>query len=158
MMNNIAALSFKAKLFKMTGCCIFFIMLAAPQLLRAQVRGKVTIVQDPRIDTLLARRMETPKGNANYTGGSSYASSSGYRVQIFSGSSRAAAYAAMAKMQELHPELRTYISYREPNFKVHAGDFRTRLEASHLVEEIRRNFPILFIIAEKINPPKLETQ
>jgi UDP-2,3-diacylglucosamine pyrophosphatase LpxH len=33
------------------------------------------------------------------------------------------------------PEMRTYISYREPNFKVRAGDFRTRLEARKLMQE-----------------------
>ncbi|HEY2580554.1 MAG TPA: SPOR domain-containing protein, partial [Mucilaginibacter sp.] len=78
----------------------------------------------------------------------------GYRVQIFFGSSRQAAYDAQAKINEEHPELRTYITYNEPNFKVRAGDFRTRLEAEKLMKEITPLFTSLFIIPEKINPPK----
>lgn len=153
-MNHHAALFFKATLCKITGCCIFFALFFISTGSHAQTRGKLEIVQDPRIDTLLARRIEAPKSGS----GGSYASSpsSGYRVQIFSGSNRAAAYNAMAKMQEMHPELRTYISYHDPNFKVHAGDYRTRLEATKLMQEVKRTFPILFVIPEKINPPKLD--
>jgi hypothetical protein len=39
-------------------------------------------------------------------------------VQIYSGSNRGAAYNAQAKFNKEFPEMRTYIVYREPNFKV----------------------------------------
>ena len=81
-------------------------------------------------------------------------SANGFRVQIYFGSNRQAAYNAQEKFKEEYPELHTYITYSEPNFRVHAGDFRTRLEAEKLQKEITDMFPILFIIPEKINPPK----
>ena len=56
-----------------------------------------------------------------------------------------------ARFQDKFPDQRTYISYREPNFKVHVGDFRTRLEAEKMSQELKTWFAGLFIIPEKIN-------
>jgi hypothetical protein len=109
-------------------------------------------VKDPLIDTLIARRPALNKIN-NITGEES---ATGYRVQIYFGSNRQAAYNAQAKFNEEYPEYRTYISYSEPNFKVHAGDFRTRLEAEKFLKEISSAYTSLFIFSEKINPPKTD--
>jgi len=148
------ALSYYTAKLSQIRCCIFFIAIFLPALAGAQTRGTVQIVKDPLIDTLMARRTSLNKSIS--TGGGGEETSSGYRVQIFFGSSRQAAYDAQAKFNEEYPELRTYISYSEPNFKVRAGDFRTRLEAQKLVQEIRPMFTSLFIIPEKINPPKTD--
>jgi hypothetical protein len=126
---------------------LFFI----PALSSAQTRGKVEVIKDPLIDTLIARRPTLNK--SSITGDET---TSGYRVQIFFGSSRQGAYDAQAKFNEEYPELHTYITYNEPNFKVRAGDFRTRLEAEKLVKEIAPMFTSLFIIPDKINPPKTD--
>ena len=109
-------------------------------------RGTVQVIKDARIDTLAARRLAAGK-----TGGIEVAASSGYRVQIFTGSTRKDAYDAQAKFQQQYPDVRTYITYREPNFKVRAGDFRTRLEAEKLMDELKKWFTGMFIISEKIN-------
>jgi hypothetical protein len=124
-----------------------------PALSHAQTRGKVEVVKDPLIDTLIARRATLSK--TGFAGGQETAF--GYRVQIFFGSSRQAAYSAQAKFNDEYPELKTYIVYSEPNFKVRAGDFRTRLEAEKLVKEVTGMFSTLFIISEKINIPKTDT-
>jgi len=117
----------------------------------AQERGKVEVVKDPRIDTLIARRQslkaKTPAA----------LSSNGFRVQIYSGPVRADAYNAQTKFQAKYPDLRTYISYNEPDFKVKTGDFRTKLEAEKLKQQLQGLFTSLFVIAEKINTPKAET-
>ena len=60
-------------------------------------------------------------------------------------------------MQSEYPELRTYIIYNEPNFKVRAGDFRTRLEAEKMEEDLKKWFDGMFIISEKINLPKADS-
>lgn len=120
----------------------------------AQTRGTVEVIKDARIDTLTARRSSL-KGSqpaAVYS-----ASNYGYRVQIYNGLSRKDAYEAQAKFTDTHPGYRTYISYVEPNFKVRAGDFRTRLEAERIMRELRGKFTSLFIIEGKINPPKIDT-
>ena len=126
-------------------CCIFLF----PAFSSAQTRGKVEVIKDPLIDTLIAKRPYLDK-----TTGSSLVSSGGYRVQIFFGSSRQAAYNAQAKFLNDYPDVTTYISYIEPNFKVQVGDFRTRLEAQKLQNDLRGMFTSLFIITTKINTPK----
>ncbi len=141
-----AATVYKASIF-VTCCCFFFTCLGNTA--SAQTKGRVEVIKDSRIDTLIARRYTTQRG----TGGGNNYSSFGYRVQFFSGSSRSAAFRAQEQFQELYPETRTYISYKEPNFKVKAGDFRSRLEAAKLMQQLRSQFTVLFILGEKINPP-----
>ena len=119
-----------------------------------QERGKVEVIKDSRIDTLIAKRFSL-KGTAAVKSNASF-SSNGYRVQIYSGSNRNAAYDAQAKFQNKYPEQRTYITYNEPYFKVHAGDYRTRLEAEKIMQQLKGNFTSLFIISEKINPSKAD--
>lgn len=147
------ALSYYTTKFSKIRSCIFFMSVFLPALAFSQTRGKVVVVKDPLIDTLMARRTSLNKGVST---GVNEETTSGYRVQIFFGSSRQAAYDAQAKFNEEYPEMRTYIIYNEPNFKVRAGDFRTRLEAQKLLQEIRPMFNSLFIIQEKINPPKTD--
>ncbi|MBS7566101.1 SPOR domain-containing protein [Mucilaginibacter sp. Bleaf8] len=122
---------------------------------KAQTRGRLEIIKDPRLDSLIARRNSIGKSRGGRAGGG--ISAYGYRVQFFSGSGRKDAFNAQNKFQQLYPEIRTYITYREPNFKVKAGDFRTRLEAAKMMESLRGKFISMFILSEKINPPKLET-
>ncbi|WP_245845730.1 SPOR domain-containing protein [Mucilaginibacter xinganensis] len=117
----------------------------------AQTRGTVQVIKDPLLDTLIARRSTLGSGRSS---ANAPQTANGYRVQIFFGSSRQAAYDAQARFNDEYPELRTYIIYTEPNFKVRAGDFRTRLEAQKLVSEVRSMFTSIFIIPEKINLPK----
>jgi hypothetical protein len=141
------AASYTAKLC-LLGCCIFF----APSLSSAQTRGKVEVVKDPLIDTLIARRPHLDK-----TIGIIDAPSSGFRVQIYFGSSRQSAYSAQAKFLDEYPGMPTYVSYIEPNFKVQVGDFRTRLEAQKLQSDLSGMFSSIFIIPTKINPPKSDS-
>ncbi len=133
------------------GLLLLFITSSIAQ---AQTRGKLEIIKDSRIDTLIARRSAIGKNGGKVPG--SGISAYGYRVQFFSGANRKDAFNAQNRFQRMHPELRTYISYKEPNFKVKGGDFRTRLEATKLVEELKGMFSPLFIISERINAPKLD--
>ncbi|RZL39047.1 MAG: SPOR domain-containing protein, partial [Pedobacter sp.] len=47
-------------------------------------------------------------------------------------------------------------TYKEPNYYLKVGDFRTRMEAQAFLNELRGTFPTLFIFREKINAPILE--
>jgi hypothetical protein len=116
---------------------------------KAQERGKVEVVKDPRIDTLAAKRLSL-KGSNPVAG----FSSNGYRIQIFSGPVRSDAYQTQTKFQAKFPGVHAYMSYTVPNFKVKVGDFRTKLEAEKFKQELQTSFSGLFIILEKINIPK----
>lgn len=141
---------------RFAACCSLLIL---PTLLFAQERGKVEVVKDPKVDSLVENYLVEKKAGTlpNAPAGINPVSTDGYRVQIYTGAQRQAAYDAQAKFQQHFPDQRTYISYREPNFKVHVGDFRTRLEAEKMMHELKPWFSGMFIVTEKITP-KLNTE
>ncbi|WP_316793080.1 SPOR domain-containing protein [Pedobacter frigoris] len=126
----------------------------------AQARGVVTVIKDPMIDSLIAKRIalntSSPATGTAVTKPAAIVSNMGYRVQIFYGSDRRQVYNEQSKFSALYPTLNTYITYKEPNYYLRVGDFRTRLEAQRLINELRPNFPTLFIFREKINAPNLD--
>lgn len=128
----------------------------------AQNKGTVSVVKDPLIDSLIAKRIElnrrqTTAPVAISTGkpGTTIVSQMGYRVQIFYGSDRREVFNEQSKFNNSYPELNTYITYKQPNYYLRVGDFRTRLEAQRFMNELRGTFPTLFIFREKINAPNL---
>jgi len=143
-MNNTA--SYHKALSYTVRCCFFMLFVLGATKASAQTKGKVEVVKDPRVDTLIARRAELSKavGVDQVTG---------FRVQLYTGANRKDAYAVQAKFQEQFPDIRSYVIYSEPNFKVRAGDFRTRIEAEKLQLEAKKYFTGTFIITEKINQP-----
>lgn len=124
-----------------------------------QTKGQVTEVKDPLIDSLIAKRIELNSVKPTITNPATKAivSDMGYRVQVFYGLDRREAFNQQNRFKSMYPNLRTYITYKEPNYYLRVGDFRTRLEAQQLLTELRPNFPTLFIFREKINTPDLDS-
>jgi hypothetical protein len=135
-------------------CLVFLYCLPA----LAQKRGEVTIVKDPLIDSLIEKRLELNKKVVSPTikRNGPIVAQVGYRVQVFYGSDRRQTFLEQGRFRSLYPKLNTYITYKEPNYYLRVGDFRTRLEAQKLMNELRPLFPTLFIFREKINAPLLD--
>lgn len=125
----------------------------------AQNKGKLTVIKDPLIDSLIAKRIALSIKKPTTTQPSSGVgvSQMGYRVQIYYGIDRRTTFSEQAKFKALFPRLNTYITYKEPNYYLRIGDFRSRLEAQRMLNELRPSFPTLFIFREKINAPILDT-
>ena len=122
----------------------FFLM----QLTIAQENGKVIVIKDPQIDSLISKRLQLSRSaNSNNS-----VSTSGFRVQIFSGMERVDAYSEQTKFKSLYPGVTSYISYTQPNYRVRVGDFRTRLEAQKFMNDLQKQYTSVFIFAERINP------
>jgi hypothetical protein len=121
-------------------------------------KGTVTVIKDPLIDTLIAKRMELNKPRATVTNPASKAifNGMGYRVQVFYGGDRREAFREQSKFRAIYPKTNTYITYKEPNYYLRVGDFRTRMDAERFLNELRPDFSTLFIFREKINAPDLE--
>lgn len=124
----------------------------------AQKRGEVTEIKDPLIDSLIAKRIELNTKKPTVTNPVSPAifNGMGYRVQVFYGSDRKEAFNEQNRFKTIYPSTRTYITYKEPNYYLRVGDFRTRMEAQAFLNELKGTFPTLFIFREKINAPLLE--
>jgi hypothetical protein len=124
----------------------------------AQKRGVVTVIKDPLVDSLIQRRITLSKKAAPVTirKDGPIVSQMGYRVQVFYGSDRREVFAEQLRFKTAYPKINTYITYKEPNYYLRVGDFRTRLEAQRMMNELRPVFATLFIFREKINAPSLD--
>lgn len=125
---------------------IGFILIMCFQQLAAQEKGKVLVTKDPQIDSLIARRLELNRAGVS----GKNVTLSGFRVQIFSGLDRQVAYSEQAKFKARYPAINTYISYTQPNYKLRVGDFRTRLEAEKLMNELKKYYNSMFVFSEMI--------
>lgn len=124
----------------------------------AQSKGELTIEKDPLIDSLISKRLELSKVTTTPSIPSSLpnkavVSAYGYRVQVYYGSDRREVFNQQARFKNLYPKYNSYITYKEPNYYLRTGDFRTQLEAQAFLNELKPIFPTLFIFKEKINAP-----
>jgi hypothetical protein len=109
--------------------------------------GNITYNHDPRLDTLIMARIhENEREPVIY----------GFRVQIYFGTNREEALAARNKFQREFPEHDTYMGYEQPYFRIKVGDFRTRVEAQRLMQELKNLFPSTIIMSEQVNPEKIQ--
>ena len=126
----------------------FFFSLFVTHFAIAQEKGRVTVIKDPQIDSLISKRLALSRSGNNRN----IVTTLGFRVQIYSGLERDEAYAEQSRFKSLYPNVPSYVSYTQPNYRVRVGDFRTRLEAQKFINDIKTQYPSLFIFAEKINP------
>lgn len=79
----------------------------------------------------------------------------GYRVKVFAQNkqnSRSQAYAI--KNECSNDKHEAYVTFIEPNFEVHVGDFMTRFEALVLMKELIVKYPEAYVIKTNIKYPK----
>ncbi|MCF6331652.1 MAG: SPOR domain-containing protein [Draconibacterium sp.] len=106
--------------------------------------------QDPRLEKMLNWHIEK---NFKKDG------IDGYRVEIFFSSELDALAQSKSKkiaFLSMYPEYVVHIIYEAPNFRVRIGDYRTKNEALKLHKRIERNYPMAFIVPDKIKFPLLK--
>jgi hypothetical protein len=118
--------------------------------------GQLLIIQDASIDTLISRYILVNK-NINKTYG--HYGMEGFRIQIYSSSNRNAreeSNKARAEFISKFPDIISYPLYAEPGyFKIRAGDFRTKTEATKVFLIVSREFPDAYLVPDIINFPDL---
>ena len=75
----------------------------------------------------------------------------GYRIKIHSGVDRDAAEAMRIKFSTRFADYSTDKEYRQPDFVVLVGDYKTKLEAFEAWKKIKAEFPNAFIVKGKIS-------
>lgn len=106
--------------------------------------GKLEIIQDDRITQLGEQYKKLSKNNPAIDG---------YRVQIFfdSGSnSKNKASGIRDEFQLSYPNVKAYLTYKEPYYRVRVGNFRTLIEAVGFQKEISGTYPNSFAVKDKI--------
>jgi hypothetical protein len=118
--------------------------------------GSIRINTDSAITALIGTPSIDVVVNEN-----GYVKMNGYRIQIFmSNNSRTAKNEAAqkeAQIRDVFPEIELYITYQAPNWKLLAGDFLTREEASVFIQKIQKAFPSfgkeLYTVPDKVKVP-----
>lgn len=109
----------------------------------APVAGDVRITATPAIEALL--KDYSARKHAHQ----------GYRVQIFLGDRKTAEDTKRAFLQK-NPDVPAYLSWLAPNFRLRVGDLRTRLEAEHLLRDLKATYPGSYIVPDEIEMPRLD--
>lgn len=68
-----------------------------------------------------------------------------WKIQIFTGNNETSRK-ALAEFRREYKHVDATIIFQTPNYKVWAGNFRTRLEAERLLQEIKMRYPDAFLI------------
>lgn len=111
--------------------------------------AQISIVKDERIDQLV-------KGQGQNAGNASAPQLQGYRLQITFDSDKAAVDEARTKFNALFPKVDTYVEFVAPHYFLKVGDFRTQFEAEGVKAQIQAQFPLSFVVKEKINLPRID--
>jgi hypothetical protein len=113
--------------------------------------GMIRITSNPAITALLGAP------NNQMAVSSDLIERSGYRIRVFMGNSRSEATSRDAAIKSAFPELQTYLNYEAPNWKLSAGDFITREEATVFLQKFQKDFPLygkeMYILVDKIKVP-----
>ena len=112
--------------------------------------GTITIIQDDRVDQLISKHVQINQQNQDIDG---------YRIQIFFDSgnnSKTAARSIHSAFITKYPNVKAYLTFKAPNYKVRVGDFRSKLDAQRFLNEIITDYPGAWIITDKINLPQVE--
>lgn len=113
----------------------------------------VVIHKDPRVDMLLRKQIEFNELNSR----ESRRFVSGYRILVLNTNDRNKAIDAKARIVREFPEMKSYLTYQPPFFKVKLGDFKDRSEAEEVLPDVQRFFPSgVFIVRDiiEVNPDR----
>jgi hypothetical protein len=111
-------------------------------------KGKIVIHQDKRVENItefVGRQRESIEGTKI----------DGYRIQIFFAESRNTAQSQKANFLSIYSDHKAYIDYLAPNYRVRVGNFRTRLQAEYLKQQLISVYPTCIILEDKIELPLL---
>jgi hypothetical protein len=118
--------------------------------------NSVVIHKDPRVEALAKKQAAL---NAAIKKASAR-SMRGYRLLVINTNKRNEAIDAKTKIYTYFPELKAYLIYQTPYFKLKAGNFRTRDEADRYRKNLNAVFPKgVYIINDtiEITPEKDNT-
>lgn len=97
----------------------------------------VIVHKDPRLDQLIKKQIqinEETSREARRIG-------KGFRLLVVNTANREEAIAAKGKVYAYFPELKTYLIYQSPYFKLKAGNFKERKEAEDYQKKMKKHFP-----------------
>ncbi|MDG1039269.1 MAG: hypothetical protein P8H13_06860 [Polaribacter sp.] len=86
------------------------------------------------VKSLLEKKIEYNKKNGY-----------GFRIQLDNGL-ETTIKTTESEFQLIFPEIKTYIVFETPDWKIQIGDYKTRLEADKVLNEVKLKFPLAIIV------------
>jgi len=96
-------------------------------------------VQEKKSDTQLVNELITKKKDFNKE------FKYGYRIQLYNGF-EVEAKKTQAKFRIEFPDIRTHIVYRQPEWKIQVGTYKTKLEADRALLAIKKEFSEAIVV------------
>ena len=118
--------------------------------------SSVVIHKDQRIDLLVKKQAEINE----ITTRDARKTARGFRLLVVNSNKREEAIDAKAKLYQYFPELKSYLYYQTPYFKVKAGNFKDKKEAETYQKKLNKFFPKgVFIMSDMIEvKPEKESE
>jgi hypothetical protein len=108
--------------------------------------NSVIIHKDPRLDMLIQKQVAINEHSRD-----SKKTDKGFRLMIISTVKRDEALSAKSKVYTYFPELKAYLWYQSPYFRVKAGNFKDRKDAEAYQKRLNTYFPNgVFIMSDVI--------
>lgn len=114
----------------------------------------VVIHKDPRVDLLVKKQIQINEETTR----DSRRNVPGYRIQVINSSDRNKVFAVKTKIYQQYPELKPYLIYQPPNYKLRVGNFKTAEEADPYLQQLSKLFPSgVYIVHDiiEVKPEKL---
>ena len=119
----------------------------------AQETPTVKLTKDPRVDVLEKKHIEINEFNTR----DARRFVQGYRLLVINTNDRNKANEAKAKVYKTFPELKAYLVYQSPFYKLKVGNFKDQKEADVYLKKVQQYFPAtVYIIRDmiEVNPDK----
>jgi hypothetical protein len=114
---------------------------------QADSSSSVIVNKDPRIDLLVNKQIEINE----VTTRNSRRSAAGYRILVISSNNRNKVIEVKTKMYREFPELKAYMMYQSPFYRLKVGNFRERSEAEEYLSQIQRIYPTgVYVVTDTI--------
>jgi len=118
--------------------------------------SSVVIHKDPRLDLLIKKQAEINEETSR----NARKVARGFRLLVINTNKRDEAIGAKSKLYQYFPELKSYLYYQTPYFKVKAGNFKEKKDAEDYQKKLNKVFTKgVFIMTDLIEvKPEKETE
>ena len=126
---------------------LFFVVICLLSISCVAQKGYLILKQDPKINKLIMKQREIHANDSTIDG---------FRVQIFMELGNDAlihADSVKTRFQEQYPEVPIYLVFGQPYYRLRIGDFRTRLEAENMYQQVKEEYRNAFVTADRIELP-----
>jgi hypothetical protein len=110
------------------------------------------IYRDPRVDSLIKKQIQINE----ITTRDSRRNIPGYRIQVANSVDRNQVFAIKTKIYQSYPELKPYLIYQPPNYKLKVGNFKTPEEAEPYLQKLTQDFPSGVYLVHDVIEVKLD--